>query len=208
MQSQWWWGKHSGRAVVEPQFELTSVKPPRIPVFVFLRDASAPRNDVWQNTIFYGLTSRVRITRTGTIRYLVLVCSCSFWPQGADGAPEYDTWAPFSSSRSSLLDLRFPSGFASVTSSRPVYDIPVPVWYPAAGTQGWWWWFIQYPSLDRCSTRRVNGGDAKSTLKCASSIFHRGGGPYNNLISGGGRVKSTAVARSDNNSSISKNIFL
>ena len=29
-QSQWGWGKHSGRAVVEPQFELAGVKTPRI----------------------------------------------------------------------------------------------------------------------------------------------------------------------------------
>ena len=42
-QSQWEWGKHSGRAVVEPQFELTGVKPPRILVFVFLRVASTNR---------------------------------------------------------------------------------------------------------------------------------------------------------------------
>ena len=42
-QSQWGWGKHSGRAVVEPQFELTEVKPPRILVFVFFPVASTKR---------------------------------------------------------------------------------------------------------------------------------------------------------------------
>jgi hypothetical protein len=42
-QSQWGWRKHSGRAVVEPQFELAGVKPPRILVFVFLRVASTKR---------------------------------------------------------------------------------------------------------------------------------------------------------------------